>query len=107
MEKSIYNQRKITSISWSEFFTSFNEQYFLRPVIQQKALEFNNLTKRNDLVLGYAWNFLQLERFSLKSLDNEKARHSMFFWGLKFELRDRIANIPKNSLNEDINAAMS
>lgn len=27
----------------------------------------------------------------------------MFFWGLKFELRDRIANITKNKLIEIIN----
>lgn len=43
-----------------------------------------------------------MEKFSLGSLDNEKARCN-FFWGLRFELRDRIANIPRNNLNEVIN----
>ena len=36
---------------------------------------------------------------------NEKARCNKFFWGLKFELRDRIANVPRNTLHEVINAA--
>ena len=38
-------------------------------------------------------------------MDNEKARCSKFFWGLKFELRDRIANNPRTNLNDVINAA--
>lgn len=36
-------------------------------------------------------------------MGNEKPRCNKFFWGLKFELRDRIANIPKNSLTKIIN----
>lgn len=43
-----------------------------------------------------------MENFSLRSLDNEKARCNLL-WGLRFELRDRIANIPRNNLNEVIN----
>lgn len=43
-----------------------------------------------------------MEKFSLGSLDNEKARCNLL-WGLRFELRDRIANIPRNNLNEVIN----
>ena len=36
---------------------------------------------------------------------NEKARANKFFWGLKFELRDRIANIPRANLSDVVNAA--
>ena len=53
----------------------------------------------------YARKFLQLERFSPGSMDNEKARCSKFFWGLRFELRDRIANIPRNNLIDVVNVA--
>ena len=38
-------------------------------------------------------------------MDNEKARCSKFFWGLRFELRDRVANIPRRNLNDVINVA--
>ena len=48
-------------------------------MIQEKALEFNNLTQGNDAVREYARKFLQLERFSPGSMDNEKARCSKFF----------------------------
>ena len=47
---------------------------------------------------------MQLERFSPGLLHYEKARCNKFFWGLKFELRDRIANVPRNTLHEVINA---
>lgn len=55
-------------------------------MIQQKALEFNNLTQGNDLLREYAKKFLQLDQFFPGSLDNEKARSSKFCWGLRFEL---------------------
>lgn len=43
-------------------------------------------------------------RFSLGLVDNDKTKCSKFFWELKFELRDKIANILRNNLNEVINA---
>ena len=105
MEKTAFIRIDINSVTWSELVTAFNEQYFPEPVIQQKALEFNNLTQGSETVREYARRFLQLERFSPGSMDNEKARCSKFFWGLRFELRDRIANIPRINLNDVINAA--
>lgn len=52
--------------------------YFSEPVLQQKTLGFNTLTKGNDLVWEYAHKFLVLERYSLGSLANEKACASEF-----------------------------
>ena len=104
-EKTKFVTREINFITWSEFVAAFNEQYFPEPVIQQKALEFNNLTQGTDSIREYARKFLQLERFSPRSMDNEKARCSKFFWGLRFELRDQIANIPRRNLNDVVNAA--
>lgn len=46
-----------------------------------------------------------MERISPGSLFNEKARYKSSFWGLRFELRDWIANIHGNSLNELANVA--
>lgn len=71
----------------------FNEQYFPGPVLEQKALEFNNLTQGNDSVREYAHKFFVLEHYSQGSLANKKAHARKFLWGLKFELRDRITNI--------------
>lgn len=83
---------------------SFNEQYFLEPAIQQKILDFNNLTQGNNLVGEYAKKFMKVERFSLGSMENEIARCSKFFRGLRFELREMIVSIPSNSLIEIISA---
>lgn len=62
------------------------------------------MTQGNNLVWEYAPKFLVLERYSPRSLGYEKASGSKFFWGLKFEMRDRIANIPRHDLNDIINA---
>ena len=83
----------------------FYEQYFPEPVTQKKVIEFHNLVQGADAVREYAQKFMQLERFSPGLLHNEKVRCNKFFWGLKFELRDRIANVPRNTLHEVINAA--
>lgn len=79
--KSIYSRRgEITSITWFEFITSFNDQYFLDPIIWHKALalELNNLNQGNNSIMEYAKKILQLERLSLGSMENEKATCNKF-----------------------------
>lgn len=89
MEKSAYNQRAIASITQLEFVISFNEQYFSKPAIHRKALEFNNLTQGNDLVWEYAkkswsWSNFLLDRWTMKKLG---VVHSFGDWGLKWKTK--------------------
>lgn len=53
--------------------------------------------------MEYAKKILQLERLSLGSTENEKARCNKFLQGLKLKLRDRISRFPVTSLIEIIN----
>ena len=105
MEKTVFHQREISSIPWAEFVTAFNGQYFPESVVQKKALEFATLTQKDDSVREYAKNFLQLERFASGSLATARARADKFFWGLKPELRSRVATAPRGTITEVIEAA--
>lgn len=74
MEKSTCNRREIISITWAEFVTSFNEQYLFEPVIQEKALEFNNLSWENDSVrkllkYSYNWTDFPPDQWKMRRLD--------------------------------------
>ena len=104
MEKTTFHQREISSISCAEFVIAFNGQYFPESVVQKKALEFSTLAQRDDSVREYAKKFLQLERFAPGSLATDKARADKFFWGLKPELRGRVATVPRGTITEVIDA---
>lgn len=74
MEKPTYNRREITSITWGELVTFFNEQYFLEPIIQEKALEFNNSSWEYDSVqkllkYSYNWTYFPLDQWKMRRLD--------------------------------------
>ena len=57
------------------------------------------------MVWEYAKNFLQLEHFAPGILATDKARANKFFWGLKLELRSRVATARRGSITEVIEAA--
>ena len=105
MEKTTFYHCEISSISWAKFVTTFNGQYFPESVVQKKTLEFSTLAQREDSVREYANNFLQLERFALGILATDKARADKYFWGLKPELRSRVATAARGTLTEVIEAA--
>ena len=105
MEKTTFYRREISSISWAEFVTAFNGQYFPKSIVQKKALEFATLAQREDSVWEYAKNFLKLDCFAPGILTADKARADKFFWGLKPELKSRVTKVPRGTLTEVIEAA--
>ena len=48
---------------------------------------------------------MQLECFALGILAIDKARVDKFFWGLKPELRKRVATVPRGTITEVIDVA--
>ena len=105
MEKTKFHQREIFSITWVEFVPAFNGQYFQESVVQKKALEFATLAQREDSVREYAKKFLELECFAPGILETDKARADKFFWGLKPELRSRVATVPRGTITKVIETA--
>ena len=74
MDKTAFIRRDINSVTWSEFVTAFNEQYFPEPVIQQKALEFNNLNQGSEksgsmLEDSCSWKDSHLDLWIMKRQD--------------------------------------
>lgn len=103
--RTTFQVGEVHSIAWTEFVEAFNGHYFPKPIYQQKQFEFNNLTQGDLPVREYAQLFISLELFTLQLCANDKAEVNKFLCGLNFDLRDIIANLPRNTLAEVVNAA--
>lgn len=85
------------------FVAAFNEQCFLEPIVQKKALEFANLV-RGGSIQEYAKKFSQLKCFALKVLANKNTIADKCFWGLRPKLRSKITMVLRNNITEVINS---
>ena len=94
--------RALETITWAEFIEAFNVTYYPEQVREQKSREFSNLEQGVMTVREYEQKFIQLERFAPGLCATEKARTSKFVWGLRFALKDRVANQRARTLAEAV-----
>lgn len=84
-----FDGKPLMTISWSEFTTSFNKEYFPTEVSIVLQRQFWDLKQGNRTVEEYATEFRRLECF-VPAFDSEEARADRFVMGLREGLRSRL-----------------
>ncbi|XP_024025887.1 uncharacterized protein LOC112092890 [Morus notabilis] len=85
--KQVKRRMDVTGLTWEQFETLFNEQYFPQSYREEKALEFMSLLQGDMSVREYEAKFNDLSRFAPSLVESEPMRCLKFEKGLKNSVR--------------------
>ncbi|XP_024018876.1 uncharacterized protein LOC112090853 [Morus notabilis] len=85
--KQVKRRIDVTGLTWEQFETLFNEQYFPQSYREEKALEFMSLLQGDMSVREYEVKFNDLSQFAPSLVESEQLRCLKFEKGLKNSVR--------------------
>ena len=84
---------------------AFDDMYFPPEKKRKRELEFEHLEQKGMSVAEYLAKLICLERFAPGLVANEKTRADRFFEGLIYPIKQRLATVKYNILDEVVSAA--
>ncbi|XP_024028938.1 uncharacterized protein LOC112093846 [Morus notabilis] len=85
--KQVRRRIDVAGLTWEQFETLFNEQYFPQSYRDEKALEFMSLQQGDMFVREYEAKFNDLSRFAPSLVESEHLRCLKFEKGLQNSVR--------------------
>ncbi|XP_024032217.1 uncharacterized protein LOC112094746 [Morus notabilis] len=85
--KHVKRRMDVTGLTWEQFETLFNEQYFPQSYREEKALEYMSLLQGDMSIREYEAKFNDLSRFAPSLVESEPMRCLKFEKGLKNSVR--------------------
>ncbi|XP_024018922.1 uncharacterized protein LOC112090878 [Morus notabilis] len=85
--KQVKRRMDVAGLTWEQFETLFNEQYFLQSYREDKTLEFMSLLQGDMSIREYEAKFNDLSRFTPSLVESEHMRCLKFEKGLKNSVR--------------------
>ncbi|XP_024017846.1 uncharacterized protein LOC112090539 [Morus notabilis] len=95
----------VTGLTWEQFETLFNEQYFPQSYREEKALEFMSLLQEDMFVKEYEAKFNDLSRFVPSLVESEPMRCLKFEKGLKNSVRRSLVALRIRNFRDLVAAA--
>ncbi|EXB66622.1 hypothetical protein L484_024918 [Morus notabilis] len=95
----------VTGLTWEQFETLFNEQYFPQSYREEKALEFMCLLQGDMSIREYEAKFNDLSRFAPSLVESEHMRCLKFEKGLKNSVRRSLVALRLRNFRDLVAAA--
>ncbi|XP_024025041.1 uncharacterized protein LOC112092646 [Morus notabilis] len=95
----------VTGLTWEQFETLFNEQYFPQSYREEKALEFMSLLQGDMSIREYESKFNDLSRFAPSLVESEPMSCLKFEKGLKNSVRRSLVALRIQNFRDLVAAA--
>ncbi|XP_024025409.1 uncharacterized protein LOC112092753, partial [Morus notabilis] len=96
----------VVGLTWEQFETLFNDQYFPQSYREEKALEFMSLQQGDMSVRQYEAKFNDLSRFAPSLVESEHMRCLKFERGLKNSVRRSLVALRLQNFQDLVAAAI-
>ncbi|XP_024019293.1 uncharacterized protein LOC112090971 [Morus notabilis] len=103
--KQVKRRMDVAGLTWEQFETLFNEQYFPQSYREKKALEFMSLLQGDMSVREYEAKFNDLSRFAPSLVESEHMRCLKFEKGLKNSVRRSLVALRLRNFRDLVAAA--
>ncbi|XP_024031838.1 uncharacterized protein LOC112094627 [Morus notabilis] len=103
--KQVKRRIDVTGLTWEQFETLFNKQYFPQSYRDEKALEFMSLLQGDMSVREYEAKFNDLSRFAPSLVEFEHLRCLKFEKGLKNSVRRSLVALRIQNFRDLVSAA--
>ncbi|XP_024033010.1 uncharacterized protein LOC112095379 [Morus notabilis] len=103
--KQVKRRMDVTGLTWEQFETLFNEQYFPQSYREKKALEFMSLLQGDMSVREYEAKSNDLSRFAPSLVESEPMRCLKFEKGLKNSVRRSLVALRIRNFRDLVAAA--
>ncbi|EXB29173.1 hypothetical protein L484_019698 [Morus notabilis] len=103
--KQVKRRMDVIGLTWEQFETLFNEQYFPQSYKEEKALEFMSLLQGDMSIREYEAKFNDLSRFAPSLVESEHMRCLKFEKGLKNSVRRSLVALRLRNFQDLVAAA--
>ena len=92
-------------ITWKQFSDAFFKRFFPLTARREMEEQFQKLKQRNDIVDGYAANFLRLSRFAPSMVAHETEKAHRFQQGLQWDIQRQLTPSQLDTYQQVLTAA--